>query len=80
MSDVSFEQADAVFVRMGYEFVMHDAGFALYRDTIDPGEHERLLPIDFSYGAISRRVLQRHLEKEGVPVEAFFAELDSIFG
>ena len=80
MADVSFEQANSALIRMGYELVMRDGDFALYRDTVYPGDPEHLLPFDFSNGAISRRVLQRHLEHEGVPADAFFTEIDSIFG
>ena len=80
MSDVSFGQANYAFIQMGYELVMRGEDFALYRDTVYPGIPERIFQIDFSRGAISRRVLQRYLEHEGVPADAFFTEIDSRFG
>ena len=80
MSDVSFEQVNYAFIQMGYEIVWRGEDFALYRDTVHPGYPERIFQIDFSRGIISVRALQRYLEKEGVPVEAFFTEIDSRFG
>lgn len=62
---------------MGYELVSDDGVVAVYRDAEYPGNPERRLRFDFSRGAIPRRDLQRQLEYEGVPVEAFFTELDS---
>ena len=63
---------------MGYELVSDEDGIAVYRDAKYPGYPERRLRFDFSRGAIPLRDLQRQLEYEGVPVEAFFTELDSL--
>ena len=80
MSDVSSEQLRSVLIRMRYELVADGDGIAMYLDMEYPGYPERLLKFDFSRGAIPVRDLQRQLEHEGVPVEAFFAELEAIFG
>lgn len=77
MSDVDSGGLQYALVRMGYELVSDNGVVAVYRDAKYPGYPERRLRFDFSRGAIPRRDLQRQLEYEGVPVEAFFAELDS---
>ena len=80
MSDVSSEHLRHVLIRMRYELVSDEGGIAVYRDSVYPGYPERRLRFDFSRGAIPSLDLQRQLEYEGVPVEAFFTELDSLYG
>lgn len=82
MSDVSFEQAHAVFISMEYELVLRDVdlGFALYRGSPHPRSPEQLVMIDFSDGAVARLDLERQLEREGFPVQAFFETLVFLFG
>ena len=82
MSDVSFEQAHAVFISLEYELVLRDAdlGFALYRGRTHPRSPEQLVMIDFSDGVVTRLDLQRQLESEGFPAQAFMETLVFLFG
>ena len=78
MPDVSREQAHSALLRMGYELIAEEGGFAMYRDRVNPGEPERPLKFDFSRGAVPRLDFQRQLEHEGVSPEVFFAEVESL--
>ena len=73
---ISREQSDFALSRMGYSVAAVKCGIVSYRCDQYPGEPERLMDFDFSYGPIPWDDYRVVLEFEGVNVSVFLAELE----
>lgn len=78
LPSVSREQVTTVLPRMGYELRDERDDLLLFRDASGLETPMRLILFDFSHGPIARTDIQKILEYEGIPAEAFFAELESL--
>lgn len=72
---ISREVADLILGRMGYEIIGEEHGFVLYVDSRYPGDP---LKFDFTRGSVPWDDFVKQLEHDGVNVNVFWAELESL--
>lgn len=72
---VSREVADLTLGRLGYEITAEEYGFVLYVDSRYPGDP---LKFDFARGPVPWEDFVKQLEHDGVNVNVFLAELESL--